>query len=448
MGFKKDFIWGAATAAFQVEGAWNEDGRGPSIWDDFCHDHPGAVYHGHTGDTACDHYHKMEEDVALMQKLGLKNYRFSVSWSRIFPDGIGRVNEAGAAFYDRLIDLLLQSGIRPFMTLFHWDYPSALQRKGAWLNPESPEWFRSYAAYCVKRYGDRVKDIITINEPQCVIGTGYEEGVFAPGAKLSDKELAVSCHHVLKAHGLAVREIRNAYADIRVSYAPCGTVSMPYSDKEEDIEAARSAYFATERPALSVAWWSDPVILGHYPESGLCKWEKYLPEGWQQDMPLISQKLDYYCQNIYQGRLIRQGENGPEAVDYPAGYPRTAFGWPITPDCLYWGPRFLYERYKMPIVMSENGMSNADIVSLDGKVHDPQRQDFLHRYLCSFRRAAQDGVDLMGYFQWSLMDNFEWASGYSERFGMIYVDFATKERIVKDSALWYMETTRQNGENL
>ncbi len=448
MSFRKDFIWGAATAAFQIEGAWNEDGKGPSIWDDFCHEKPDAIFEGHTGDIACDHYHRMEEDVKLMAELGLKSYRFSVSWPRIFPEGIGKVNEKGAAFYDRLIDVLLKYDIRPMMTLFHWDYPSTLEKKGSWLNDESPEWFREYAAFCARRYGDRVKDMITFNEPQCIIGNGYAMGNFAPGYKKSEAEITVMIHHLLMAHGLAVKEIRSACRDIRVGYAPCAFSLIPYTNSVEDIEAAKKAYFNGEHSSFGVSWMSDPVVLGTYPEDGLKQREQFLPKTWKEDMKVICQPLDFYCQNIYFGEYIRSGKNGPEHVMKKPGHPRSAFGWYLVPEALYWGPKFLYERYKLPFIITENGIAGLDLVHLDGKVHDPQREDYLHRCLICLKKAAEDGVDVLGYYQWSLMDNFEWSSGYSQRFGMIYVDYDTQERIVKDSAWWYKSVIETNGENL
>lgn len=447
MAFQKDFIWGAATAAYQIEGGWRADGKGLSVWDMFSHQ-PGATFEGHTGDEACDHYHLFREDVRLMAALGVKNYRFSISWPRIFPDGTGAVNERGAAFYDQLIDCLLENGIRPFVTLFHWDYPLALERRGGWRNPDSPKWFANYAAFCASRYGARVKDFITFNEPQCFIGLGYGSGVHAPGLRYPVPELIPMAHRVLQAHGLAARAIRELADGARVSYAPCGDARIPLTSAKEDVDAARESYFSAASFPFSVSWWSDPVVLGRYPEDGLRLFEKYLPDGYEKDMPQICQPLDYYCQNIYNGQLVRASENGPEQVLWPRGTPRTCMGWFVAPDALYWGPRFLCERYRQPLVITENGMSNADTVSLDGAVHDPQRVDYLHRYLLALGRAAADGANVMGYFQWSLLDNFEWAEGYHQRFGMVYVDYETRKRIPKDSARWYAEVARSNGEIL
>lgn len=451
MGFRKDFIWGAATASYQIEGAAFEDGKGLSVWDRFSHE-PGRIYEGHTGDVACDHYHLYPQDVQLMKEIGLKAYRFSVCWPRLLPDGKGSVNQKGIAFYDRLIDALLKAGIRPFITLFHWDYPAALQAQGAWENPDSVRWFEEYAALCARSFGDRVKDYITFNEPQVFIGHGFSTGFHAPGLKLPNSSLVPMAHHVLKAHGAAVRAMRSLVPNVRIGYAPCANPCMPATLSPEDLEAARRAYFdvSEEGWAFSAAWWSDPALLGTYPESGLACLEKHLPRGWQEDLPLIHQPLDFYGQNIYQGRYYRAADNaqGYEQLPLPVGVPKTAIQWPITPECLYWGPRLLYERYKTPIIITENGLSAHDAVSLDGKVHDPNRQDFLNRYLLAYRKAADDGVDLQGYFHWSLMDNYEWAHGYSERFGLIHVDYATQERILKDSAHWYRSVIESNGESL
>jgi len=444
MSFKKDFAWGVATASYQIEGAWDVDGRGLSVWDVFAHQE-GNVQNEHTGDVACDHYHRYKEDVALMRKLGIKAYRLSISWSRIFPDGIGKINEKGVKFYSDLIDELLANGIEPYVTLFHWDYPYALHKKGGWLNDDSIKWFADYAAKISELYSDRVKYFITFNEPQCFVGLGYLNGIHAPGLKVSYKDVFQICHNVLKAHGAAVIALReHAKQPIQIGYAPTCGVKYPLSEKEEDIEAARKALFACgplDSYVMSgAAWWSDPVLLGHYPEDGLKLYKEYLPEITDEDMKLISQPIDFYAQNIYNGRGVRAGKDGnPEFEERYAGFPKTAIQWPITPECLYWGPKFLYERYKLPIYITENGMSAHDVVSLDGKVHDPNRIDFLNRYLLQLEKAADDGVDIGGYFLWTFMDNFEWAFGYTERFGIVYVDYNNQERIVKDSAYWYKD---------
>ena len=452
MSFPKDFLWGAATASFQIEGAWDEDGKSPSIWDEYCAQ-PGKICDRSDGKTACDHYHRYREDVALMAEYGIRNYRFSVSWPRILPEGTGRVNEAGVAFYDRLIDCLLEYGIRPWMTIYHWDLPACLEEKGGWLNREMPEWFAEYTGVLAERFGDRVKDFITINEPQCILGLGYMAGVHAPGRKLELKDQVTACHNLLMSHGRACQVLREKVKDVRIGYAPCGAPAIPLNESDPaDVEAARKAYFATDgdSPVFSVAWFSDPAILGTYPEDGLKRFGQYLPDSWQEDLKVICQKLDFYTQNIYEGKQIRATDSAGnyETVPYPAGYPRTACGWPVTPRALYWGPRFLWERYRLPFIISENGMSCHDWVMPDGKIHDPNRIDYLRQYLKELRRASGDGADIRGYFYWSLLDNFEWARGYTERFGLVYVDYATLKRTPKDSMAWYADTIRANGENL
>ena len=452
MSFPKDFLWGAATASFQIEGAWDADGKSPGIWDEYCAQ-PGKILDRTDGKVACDHYHRYEEDVALMAEHGIRNYRFSVSWPRILPEGTGKVNEAGVAFYDRLIDCLLAHGIRPWMTIYHWDMPACVEKNGGWLNARMPEWFAEYTGVLAERFGDRVKDFITINEPQCILGLGYMAGVHAPGLKLEIKDQVAACHNLLKSHGMACRVLREKVDGVRIGYAPCGAPAVPLDEHNPaDVEAARKAYFATngDSPVFSVAWFSDPVILGTYPEDGLERFGQYLPESWREDLKLICQPLDFYTQNIYEGKQIRAAENteGYETVPYPAGHPRTACGWPVTPRALYWGPRYLWERYRLPFIISENGMSCHDWVTPDGKVHDPNRNDYLRQYLTELRRACGDGVDIRGYFYWSLLDNFEWSRGYTERFGLVYVDYATQKRTPKDSMAWYAETIRRNGENL
>lgn len=450
MAFRKDFVWGAATSAYQIEGGTGEDGKGLDIWDVYCKE-PGKVYEGHSGDIACDHYHRYKEDVQIMKEMGLKAYRFSINWSRILPEGTGKVNEKGIDFYNRLIDELLDAGIEPYITLYHWELPYEIYKRGGWMNREIVEWFGQYAALVAERFSDRVTHFFTLNEPQCFVGLGFLSGDHAPGLKAPLRDTFTMAHHALMAHGRAVQQLRaHAKQPIEVGYAPTCGMTYPETDKKEDIEAARKSLFAmsdVSNWSWNVAWWSDPVLLGTYPEEGLKLYEPWLPEIKDSDMKLISEPIDIYGQNIYNGRCVRMGKNGePENVKRYEGFPKTANNWPVTPEALYWGPKFLYERYKKPIYITENGISCHDWVSLDGKVHDPSRIDFLERYLTALKSAASDGVDIRGYFQWSLMDNFEWNFGYSERFGLIYVDYQTKERIWKDSAYWYRDLIRKNGE--
>lgn len=451
MGFPKSFLWGTATASYQIEGAAFEDGRGYTVWDDFCRT-PGKVFSMHNGDVACDHYHRYKEDVKMMADLGIQAYRFSIAWSRILPEGKGEVNQKGIDFYNRLIDELLKYHIKPCLTLFHWDLPFALHRLGGWQNPRIVDWFAEYAAVVAKAFGDRVKFFMTFNEPQCFVGLGHVTGEHAPGNLLSRRSVLEMAHHVMMAHGKAVQAIRSLVPDVRLGYAPTSNPAIPATDSPQDVEAARKAYFAVEdKPDYmwSVSWWSDPVLLGRYPEDGLKIFAGDMPDFKPEDLKIMNQPLDFYGQNIYNGYVVKDdGMGGYKALERPAGYPRTGNGWPVVPESLYWGPRFLYERYKKPVIITENGCCSADVVSLDGKVHDPGRVDFYHRYLLELQRAIEDGVRIDAYFAWSVMDNFEWAKGYSDRFGLVYVDYATQERIWKDSAYWYREVIRSNGENL
>jgi beta-glucosidase len=448
--FPKGFVWGAATAAYQIEGACAEDGKGLSVWDTLSRQ-PGAIWHGHTGDTACDHYHRYPEDIALMQQIGLQAYRFSVCWPRILPEGTGAVNEKGLAFYDRLIDGLLSSGIQPWLTLFHWDYPQALYLRDGWLHPDSPKWFADYTRVVVDRYSDRVAHWMTINEPQCFVGLGHFGGHHAPKIKLDfDKALLVA-HHVLLGHGMAAQTVRT-HAKLKpvIGWAPVGHISSPATESPADIEAARRHTMEiTTEGFWSNTWWADPVMLGRYPEDGLRLFGDAVPKFTDAEMRTIHQPLDFYGVNIYQGGTVKAGPGGaPEIIPYGPGHALTHFNWNVTPETLYWGARFLYERYKHPVIMTENGMANTDWVMEDGRVRDPQRIDFLSRYLKAFRRAAQEGIDLGGYFVWSLMDNFEWAEGYRQRFGLIHIDFDTQQRTLKDSAFWYRKVIETNGRSL
>lgn len=448
MGFSKDFMWGTATAAYQIEGAWNEDGRGPSVWD-ICGRDRNVIVYNETGDVTCDHYHRYKEDIALMKELGLKCYRFSISWSRVLPDGIGRVNEKGLQFYSDLVDELKANGIEPLVSLYHWDYPYALYQKGGWMNPESPEWFLEYAKVIVDALSDRVSCWITMNEPQCFIGCGHAIGSHAPFLKLGRKDLITMSHNVLLAHGKAVKYIReHAKIKAEISFAPIAPVYIPENDSREAVEAARKKTFQMnkDRFVFSLTWWSDPVILGKYPEEAYALFGDDMPEYSDEDMKLISQPLDFYGMNVYYSEADHMVEGYPENMWQ--GRARTEMGWVVSPEVMYWSPKFIYERYGLPIMITENGMAGMDWIHMDGKVHDPQRIDFLHRYLLAFRQAAEEGIPLKGYMHWSLMDNFEWACGYDKRFGLIYVDYQTQERIIKDSGYWYKEVIESNGENL
>ena len=452
MGFSENFVWGAATSAYQIEGAVKEEGKGEHIWDVYVKE-PGHIYGGHNGNSACDHYHRFREDVSIMKEIGIMAYRFSIDWSRVLPEGFGSVNESGIAFYDSLINELLKNGIEPYITLHHWELPYEIYKRGGWMNPQIVEWFGEYARLIAGRFSDRVTHFFTLNEPQCFVGLGYLTGDHAPGIKAPLRDTFEMAHNALKAHGRAVQMLRQyGKQRLTVGYAPTCGMCYPETEKEEDIEAARQALFAMNQDdrnwTWNVSWWSDPVLLGNYPEEGLKRYEPYLPRITDEDMKLIAEPIDVYGQNIYNGRCIRMGRDGmPEEVKRYEGFPKTAVSWPVTPEALYWGPKFLYERYRKPVYITENGMSCHDVVSIDGKVHDPNRTDFLARYLKELKRAAGE-IDLRGYFHWSLMDNFEWEKGYSERFGLVYVDYQTQQRMKKDSAYWYRDVIRNNGAKL
>ena len=443
--FPGEFTWGAAAAAYQVEGAAREDGKGLSTWDMMCRQ-PGRVWEGHTGDIACDHYHRWKEDICLMKQVGIQAYRLSVSWPRVIPAGTGAVNKKGLDFYDRLVDGLLDAGIEPWVTLFHWDFPHELYLRGGWLNRDSVEWFGAYTDMVVKKLSDRVTHWMTLNEPTCFIKLGMENGIHAPGDKLGRHEILTAAHHALMAHGRGVQVIRaSARRKPVIGWAPCGNVGIPATPSPADVRAAR-AYVNDGRDLWGFTWWSDPIFFGRYPADGLLHYGDQAPKVQAGDMELIRQPMDFFGMNIYSGKVMRASKKAPyEHVDGLPGDPHTLFLWKVTPAALYWGPCFIYERYKCPVVITENGLSSMDWVSLDGRVHDSMRIDFMERYLSELRRAAHDGVPVKGYFHWSIMDNFEWAEGYKHRFGLIHVNYQTRKRTLKDSARWYRKVIRSNG---
>ena len=486
--FPPNFVFGAASSSYQIEGGWNAADKGPSNWDHYAHQTtpagtltgalgpvitPGNVYMGHTGDTACDHYGRTAEDVGLMSQIGLQAYRFSLSWPRIMPEGTGKVSSAGLAFYDRLVDSLLAAKITPWVTLFHWDLPLALWHKGAWHNRDIVEAFAEYARVVVDHLSDRVSHWITINEPQIFLGPSEHEGLQTSNARASHYDRLLAAHHALLAHGRAVQVIRaRAKTPPQVGWAPIGRVKVPYAPATNrtghdggflsaepaapNIAAAKAATHAVNtRDFWNNAWFADPAILGHYPEDGLRLYGKSMPAIEPGDLKTICQPLDFYGINVHDAELIEAcepfttnplGEKTPyRKVDFPPGHPRTAIGWFICPEALYYGPKWLFERYKVPMVVTENGLSSHDWVSTDGCVHDPQRIDYTRRYLQQFRKAGRDGADIRGYFHWSIMDNFEWQCGYRERFGLVHVDFTTQKRTLKDSAHWYKSVIATRG---
>ena len=439
------FVWGAGTSSYQIEGSPTRAGGGASVWDTFCR-RPGAIRDGSSGDIACDHINRWREDVALMRDLGLRAYRFSISWPRVMPEGTGRVNAEGLDFYDRLVDALLAAGIEPWVTLFHWDYPEALHKRGGWSNDASPEWFAQYSTVVGKRLSDRVTHWLTFNEPHVFMILGYQISIHAPGEKLAWKDILRIGHRVLLAHGMSALALRaSTKRPCEVGYVGALEPAMPATERAADIEAARRTTFSELQ-----TWMLDPVYLGAYPEAELKAWEQHLPSFGAQDFKTIRQPLDFFATNIYQAGMVRAGGDGkPERIGRPLGAPRTTMEvFDVVPGSLYWGPRFCWERYHLPVVITENGMSNNDWVATDGQVHDPQRIDFMRRYLRELARSRDAGVDVRGYFAWSLLDNFEWAEGYRQRFGLVYTDFATQKRTPKDSFAWYRDVIRSNGASL
>ncbi|MEM1331516.1 MAG: GH1 family beta-glucosidase [Planctomycetota bacterium] len=445
--FPEGFLWGASSSAYQIEGAHDADGKGPSVWDKFC-ERDGAIRHGDRGDIACDHYNRYDGDVELMSTIGIRSYRLSVSWPRVMPEGRGAVNEAGLDFYDRLIDALLAKGIQPWVTLFHWDTPYALGLKGGWLNREIADDFGEYVRNVVGRLGDRVSHWMTINEPQCFIGWGLGDASDAPNAGMTFAEKLLWNHNVLLAHGEACDAIREVSTLApKVGWAPVAVTTIPDSDSEADVEAARRLTLGCQpNSTWNNTWYMDPVFFGRYPEEGLRAFGNDVPRFPDSDMERICKPQDFMGINIYQAERVRAGADGHEMVPPPPGAPRTNFDWPVVPEALRWGPRFISERYDVPLYMTENGLAGMDWVAEDGRVHDPQRIDFMCRYLKQLRLAIDDGVNMRGYFHWSILDNLEWAEGYGKRFGLIHVDFTTLERTLKDSAYFYRRVIKTNGE--
>jgi beta-glucosidase len=432
--FPANFLWGAATAAYQIEGAWNADGKGESIWDRFSHT-PGKVINNDTGDVACDHYHRYEEDIALMRYLGLKAYRFSVSWPRVIPDGTGKINPAGIDFYDCLVDRLLAANIEPYITLHHWDYPQVLYENGGWTKRDNLPAFADFAVLMVKHLGDRVARWTTFNEPGVIAWDGYISGEHAPGMKDDLKIAFQVSHNLLIAHGLATQAIRAANPRVEVGIVISIWPIDPASDDPADIAAAEKARNASETTFM------HPLFRGCYhPET----WEaagENRPQIQSGDMALIAQKLDFFGLNYYSRSVI--GVRG--GIDHVPGSEYTEMGWEVYPP----GLRKLLNRINRdyilpPIYITENGAAFADEVGPDGKVHDPRRLEYLRNHFIQTRLAMRDGVDVRGYFVWSLLDNFEWGRGYTKRFGIVYVDYKTQERTVKDSGEWYRQVIMEN----
>lgn len=431
--FPPDFLFGAATASYQIEGAAHEDGRGESIWDRFCAT-PGKVRNGDTGDIACDHYHRFAEDVALMRDLGLNAYRFSTAWPRILPLGRGEVNRAGLDFYDRLVDELLANGIEPFVTLYHWDLPQPLEDRGGWTNRDTVDAFAEYTEIVVRRLGDRVKHWITHNEPWVAAWLGYGWGVHAPG-RTGEADALAAAHHLLLSHGRAVEIIRQHAPDAATGITLNLTAVYPATDSVDDAEAVRIVDGMHNRRFL------DPIFGRGYPEDVSDSYDGFPPEVREGDMALISTSIDFLGINNYSRNLVRSdpASGKPQHVR-PDGAQFTEMDWEVYPQGLYDLIMRVSRDYAPPaLYVTENGSAFPDVRVHDGSVRDPERQHYLEAHLASCSRAIHDGAPLRGYFAWSLLDNFEWAFGYKMRFGLVYVDYPTQERILKSSATWYRD---------
>jgi beta-glucosidase len=430
--FPSEFVWGAAGSAYQMEGAVYEDGRGESIWDRFSAT-PGKVRAGETGETACDFYHRYPEDIALMRDLGLDAFRFSIAWPRVVPGATGPVNEAGLDFYDRLVDALLEAGIRPFANLFHWDLPQTLEDAGGWPERATAEAYAAYVAVVAQRLGDRVKDWITHNEPFCTSWLGYGLGAHAPGRTSVGDALAAS-HHALLGHGWAVDAIRRASPDAEIGIVVDPWPIHPASEDPADVAAAWAEDGVRNR------WFFDPLLRGAYPEDVLERFADDAPPIREGDLATISVPLDFVGVNNYSRRIVRAGLNGAP-IDMPApGAELTDMGWEVYPDGLHESLLRMHREYGVDsIYVTENGAAFADVRSHDGRIHDVERIAYLDGYLDAVERAIDAGVPVRGYFVWSLLDNFEWSLGYSKRFGLVYVDYPTLERVPKDSFYWYRD---------
>ncbi len=446
--FPDGFAWGVATSAYQIEGAAAVDGRGASIWDWFSHT-AGRTEDGATGDVACDHYHRYGDDVALMANLGVQAYRFSVSWPRILPDGRGRVNEKGLDYYGRLLSTLLEANITPYLTLNHWELPLTLFEKGGWPNRETVDAFLELADLVSRRFGDRVTNWITHNEPWCESMLSYQMGIHAPGEKDNWLGALQTAHHLLLSHGHAVAAIRANVPEARVGIALNFEPAVPASRSGADVDAARiwDGYYHR--------WFLDPLYGRFYPADMVDHYTRqgYLPDGLSYvqdgDMATIATPTDFLGVNNYTRHVARAEDavdNLPQTVLPQSSEEQTAMGWDVSPDTFYQLLNRLHFEYQIPdIVVTENGCSYLDDPDEDGRVRDDRRIAFLVGHLTAVYRAIQNGVPITGYLQWSFMDNFEWARGYNQRFGIVYVDYETQKRYPKDSAFWYRDVIGNNG---
>lgn len=440
--FPKNFVWGVATAAPQIEGAAFEDGKGESIWDRYCRT-PGRVANGDTLDVACDHYHRFKEDIALMLRLGVKHYRLSISWPRIFPDGDGDINPKGILFYRQLIRLLRAKGITPWVTLFHWDLPQRLEDRGGWRSRGTVKSYNDYVRTVVREFSNDVKHWITLNEIHCFTKLGYGGGDKAPGANEPDRIVNQTYHHALLCHGYAVKAVRELGGrGAQVGLTDIVNVPIPVSESAQDI-AAVHAWFK-ERNAHIL----EPIYTGRYSAAYLQRCGSDRPEVQQGDLQLISAPTDFLGLNVYTGNFVRHatGRAKYQELPFPPDFPGASSPWlKIAPESIYWAVRLAFEVYgAKAIYITENGCSYDGDAVVDGEVRDVHRITYLRGYLKELHRAIADGVPVRGYFAWSLMDNYEWQDGYDRRFGLVHVDFDTLKRTPKLSAHWYSQVMRSN----
>jgi beta-glucosidase len=435
--FPKGFVWGAATSAYQVEGASREDGKGESIWDRFAHT-PGRIERGESGDVACDQYHRYPEDVAVMRELSLMAYRFSISWPRIFPAGWGAQNPAGLDYYDRLVDELLAAGIDPWATLYHWDLPQALEDQGGWGNRDLCDWFAEYAGAVGARLGDRVRHFMTMNEPWVIANLGYRDGIHAPGK--TDRALALkAAYHLMLAHGKAFDVLKNVAPLAKVGITNVSVNIFPLSRDGDTSE--RVAYLEAENCGIFL----DPVLEGTYPEVVRERMGADAPAVRPEDLAQM-RRHDFMGVQYYNDWILGSGGVTPlDTARYPF-YEYTEMGWPVTPAGLHDQIMRLTTRYRAKeIVVTENGSAFQDVLGPEGRVRDLGRQDYLRRHLGEVHRAIQQGAPVSGYFAWSLLDNFEWTFGYRPRFGLVYLEFASQARYIKDSGYLYRDIIKSNG---
>ena len=452
--FPKDFFWGTATSSYQIEGAWHEDGKGPSIWDTYAHT-PGKIKNNDTGDVANDHYHRYKEDVALMRSIGANAYRFSISWPRIFPQGTGTPNPKGLDFYNRLVDELVAVGIAPFPTLYHWDLPQALQDKGGWQNRDTVKAFADYAGYMAEKLSDRVRHFFTINEFRSFVDMGHQTKVvhvpggtmtiaIAPGLNLAPGELNQVRHHSVLAHGMAVQAIRaKGKAGTQVGPAEVLESAVPLIETPEHIKAAQAATRERNAPFLTV------MLEGKYTDAYLKDAGKDAPKFTDEELEIIASPLDFVGINCYRPTVyVLASDQAPgwREIPFARGHPKMSTAWlTVGPEALYWAPKFVQSLWNpKEIFITENGCGTDDVLADDGKVYDTDRIMFLRACLTQLQRATAAGVPVKGYFQWSTMDNFEWIYGFGDRFGLVHVDFKTQKRTPKLSAEWFREAVKRN----